>query len=114
MKYILENPIIIALLTALLMWLAGWVRTFLAKRVHVASPDAEAIKKNGETIEKTVAAVNCLIEIKGPELDMLIALGEAIQGQNNGNVTTALDGARAARRSFRGFLGKAACIEVAD
>lgn len=114
-----QHPVVVALLTALVMWIAGWVRTFLAKRVHYFGPEAEAIrqqgatiKQQGETIEKIVVTVNCLREMKGPELDLLIALGEASQGQNDGNVSKALVGAYASRERFEGFLGKSACIEV--
>jgi len=118
-KEFISNPVVIALLTAFVMWVAGWVRTFLAKRVHYLGPEAEAIKqqgatikRQGDTIEKIVVTVNCLREMKGPELDLLIALGEAAQGQNDGNVSTALKGAYESRDQFKGFLGKSACIEV--
>jgi uracil-DNA glycosylase len=99
-----DNLIVIAV-TAFVMWTGGWVRTFLAKRVRVQSPDAE-------TVAKLVPRVNLLIDMKEPEINLLIALGEAAQGQNNGNVTTALTGARGAREEYRKFLGKTACIEV--
>jgi len=94
------------------MWIGGWIRSFLAKRVRFQGPEAKALKQQGETIEKTVVAVNCLIELKGPELDMLIALGEAMQGKNNGNVTDAFIGTREAKATFTKYQQKAACIEV--
>ncbi len=100
-----ENPIAVALLTALAMWVAGWVRVFLARRVRVQSPDAELVRK-------LVPAVNCLIETKGPELEMLIALGEAMQGKNNGNVTDALKRMRPAQERFEKFRTEATKIEV--
>ncbi len=99
-----DNLIVIAV-TAFVMWVGGWVRTFLARRVRVQSPDAD-------TVAKLVPRVNLLIDMKEPELNMLIALGEAAQGLNNGNVKDALIGTRAARDQYRKFLGKAACIEV--
>lgn len=102
-----ENPIAVSLITAAAMWIAGWVRVFLARRVRVQSPDAE-------TINKLVPAVNCLLETKGPELEMLIALGEAMQGKNNGNVTGALTSTRAAKTKFEKFRTDAAKIEVAQ
>jgi hypothetical protein len=108
----LGHPIVVALLTALVMWIAGWVRSYLARRITVQGPEAAEIKRQREVLEKTVSAVNTLIDIKGPELDLLIALGEAAQGKNNGNVTAALTCAREARSTFKGFLGRAACIEV--
>jgi hypothetical protein len=108
----LQHPIVVALLTAFAMWMAGWVRTFLAKRVRVQGPEAEALKKQGETLEKLVPAVNCLLEMKGPEIDLLIAVAEAAQGHNNGNVTAALERAYPAREGFKVFQTKAACIEV--
>ena len=94
------------------MWIGGWIRSFLAKRIKVQGPDTLELKRQGETIEKTVLAVNCLIELKGPELDMLIALGEAMQGKNNGNVTDALRATREARLTFTEYQRKAASIEV--
>lgn len=100
-----DNPVAVALATAFAMWVAGWVRTFLAHRVKVQSPEAEAIRK-------IVPAVNMLVEMKDPELTMLIALGEAMQGKNNGNVTNALTDTRNTRDAYRKFLGKAAYIEV--
>jgi hypothetical protein len=100
-----DNPIAVALSTAAIMWAAGWVRVFLAKRVRVHSPDSEAIAK-------IVPAVNMLIEIKGPELEMLVALGEAMQGKNNGNVTGALKSTRNIQERFDQYRSKAACIEV--
>jgi hypothetical protein len=113
MKEYLTNPIVVAIATAALMWVAGWVRQFLAKRVRLQNPDAKAIQAQGKVQDKLVIAVNTLIECKGPELDMLIALGDAMQGRNNGNVTDALKGARQARDTFERFKDKNNCIEVA-
>jgi hypothetical protein len=100
-----DNPIAVALVTAFIMWLAGWVRVFLARRVRVQSPDSVAISK-------LVPAVNMLIEIKGPELQMLVALGEAMQGKNNGNVSAALNCMRNYQAKFEEYKTKASCIEV--
>lgn len=114
MKEFLQNPIVVALLTALVMWVAGWMRTFLARRVRVSGPEAEAIKAQSTILKELVPAVNILIECKGPELEMLIALGEATQGHNNGNVTAALNGVRPKAAKFASFKDQAACIEVPD
>jgi hypothetical protein len=111
-KDFLGNPIVVALLTALVMWFAGWARTFLARRVRVSGPEAEAIKAQSTILKELVPAVNILIECKGPEMGMLIALGEAAQGKNNGNVTDALETLRPKAVKFASFKDQAACIEV--
>jgi hypothetical protein len=106
----LENPIIVALATAMVMWGAGWVRTFLAHRIKVSSPEAKQIKQHEEVLEKLVPAVNTLVSIAGPEFSLIIALGEAAQGKNNGNVTTALNVAYAARSTLQGYVDEASKI----
>jgi predicted membrane chloride channel (bestrophin family) len=102
------NPILVGALSAaggaLLVAIGGSLYHVARKRIR-PSPDAE-------TLAKVVPAVNAVLQVQRPQLDLLIALGEAAQGKNNGNVTTALDGAREARGVFNEFLERAARIEV--
>lgn len=103
MKAFLENPIVVALLTALIMWLAGWARTFLAKRVRVRSPEAAML-------EQVVPAVNVLISTQGPVLDGVKTLLEVAQGTCNGNVEDALGKIRPACERFEKFRDDAAKV----
>lgn len=48
---VFENPLIVAGLTAILMWILGWIRTWLAKRVRVASPEARALARLSPLVE---------------------------------------------------------------
>jgi hypothetical protein len=105
MKVIFDNPVLVALATAMAMWIAGWVRTFLAKRIHVQSPEAE-------TIEAIRPAVNALLEANGPMMHGIIAILEAQQGQCNGNVTEALRVNRSAKSKFDEFLVESAKVGV--
>lgn len=110
----IAEKILIAVGTALVMWAMSWIRVFLAKRVRVQGPEAEALKMQGDILAKLCPAVNILIECKGPELEMLIALGEASQGKNNGNVTDALELVREKAKQFDSFKNKSARIDVAS
>ena len=97
-------PILAAAGGALLFALISGAYHAARKRIR-PSPEAE-------TLAKVVPALNAVVQVQRPQLDLLIALGEAAQGKNNGNVTTALDGAREARGVFNNFLERSACIEV--
>lgn len=87
-----------------LAWLASRFRAYLARRVKVASPEAQ-------TLAKVVPAVNALLDIQGPQTDALIALLEATQGKCNGNVDAALKTTREARASFGEFLTDSARVK---
>lgn len=100
---ILTNPVSIALITAFLMWCAGWVRTFLARRVHVQSPETQ-------TIAKLVPAVNMLIDIQIPQTEALVALLEAAKGDCNGNVDKALQSTKSAKHRFEQYLTDSAKV----
>ena len=115
MKQLVEffgHPLVAGVVGALIMWMGGWVRSFLAKRLRIGGPVAEKLEQQGIILAKLVPAVNTLIDCKGAELEMLVALGEAMQGKNNGNVTTALCVVRKKAEQFDTFKDKAACIEA--
>jgi hypothetical protein len=107
MEALLKNPIIVAGLTAILMWLLGWVRTFLARRVHVESPEAK-------TLAQVVPAVNAILCVMGPLLDASIANLEVAKGICNGNVDRALTNTRAAQIKFDAFLNDSAKVEACE
>jgi len=69
----------------------------LRKRVTVRSPEARAI-------EEIVPAVNALMETNGPMMHGIIAILEAQKGQCNGNVDSALEVNRSAKKKFDEFL----------
>ena len=77
--------------------LYGLATTAIRKRVHIRSPEAQAI-------EQITPAVNALIESNGPMMQGIIAILEAQKGQCNGNVDDALKVNRAAKVKFDKFL----------
>lgn len=108
-----SQPIVAGIIGGALMWIGGWVRTFLAKRLRLETPMSKELERQCKTLDEVVPAVNALVKVQGPQLDLLIALGEAAQGKNNGNVTMALTSARKGRDSFNNFIDEAARIKVA-
>lgn len=96
---------------AILIYIGGWIRKFLAKRLKVEGPLEVQMKKQGAILEKVVPALNAVVEVQRPQLDLLIALGEAAQGNCNGNIEKALLKANAGRDSFASFLDGTAKIE---
>ena len=107
MREWLVNPIIVAGVTAVLMWLLGWVRVYLARRVKVESPEAK-------TLSQVVPAVNAILCVMGPLLDASIANLEVAKGICNGNVDRALVNTRKARDNFEGFLNQSARVESCE
>jgi hypothetical protein len=89
------------------MWLLGWVRTFLARRVHVESPEAK-------TLAQVVPAVNAILCVMGPLLDASIANLEVAKGICNGTVDRALTNTRAAQIKFDAFLNDSAKVEACE
>lgn len=67
------------------------------RRVKFQTPEAA-------TVEKLVPTVNALLAMQGPQTEALIALLEAMQGNINGNVKTALETTRAAKANFDAYI----------
>jgi hypothetical protein len=107
MEALLKNPVAVAVITALAMWIIGWIRTFLARRVHVESPEAK-------TLAQVVPAVNAILCVMGPLLDASIATLEVTKGICNGNVDKALERTRAAQAKFEAFRDKASTVEACE
>jgi hypothetical protein len=107
MEALLKNPVAVAVITALAMWIIGWIRTFLARRVHVESPEAK-------TLAQVVPAVNAILCVMGPLLDASIANLEVAKGICNGNVDRALTNTRAAQIKFDAFLNDSAKVEAVE
>ena len=95
------NETLIAALSILATMIAaslyGMATTAIRKRVHIRSPEAQAI-------EQMVPAVNALMDMQGPQTTALIAILEAQKGICNGNVDNALDVTRMAKAEFDRFL----------
>jgi len=95
------NETLIAALSVLATMIAaslyGLATTAIRKRVHIRSPESQAI-------EQIVPAVNALMEMQGPQTQALIAILEAQKGICNGNVDSALETTREAKDRFERFL----------
>jgi len=104
---IIKEPVVVAVATALAMWVIGWIRTFLARRVKVQSPEAA-------TLAQVVPAVNAILCVLGPLLDASIANLEVTKGICNGNVDRALERTRAARDCYDAFRNEATKVEAAN
>lgn len=107
MEALLKNPVAVAVITALAMWIIGWIRTFLARRVHVESPEAK-------TLAQVVPAVNAILCVMGPLLDASIANLEVAKGICNGNVDRALEKTRAARDCYDAFRNESTKVEAVE
>ena len=77
--------------------LYGLATTAIRKRVHIRSPEAQAIAQ-------MVPAVNALMEAQPSQMTALIAILEAQKGICNGNVDSALEVTRMAKAEFDRFL----------
>ena len=104
---IIKEPVVIVVATALTMWVIGWIRTFLGKRIHVESPEAK-------TLAQVVPAVNAILCVLGPLLDASIANLEVAKGICNGNGDRALERTRAARDCYDAFRNEATKVEAAN
>ena len=91
------------------------IAKFFKSRVHFSGPEARHIKKMDEKISSLATLSDILLKVQRPQMDALIALLEATQGNNNGNVSRALCTMREARTLFDAYLIEEAtvggCIE---
>jgi hypothetical protein len=98
-------PILCSLGGALLLWIGQAARSAIKKRadasyrVRVTSPEAEVL-------EKVVPALNAVLAVQRPTLDIVIALGEKGLGVEDIRVAEA----RGARQVFQDFLDRSAKI----
>jgi hypothetical protein len=82
---------------ALVVYLGGRIRHALSRRVKVTSPESEAI-------EKMAPALNAMLAIQRPVLDVVVALGEKDLGKDDVRVAKA----KGAAEAFNTFLDGAA------
>lgn len=108
-------PLVVAAGTAVLMWVMGWVRTFLAKRITVESPESKAIselraqlgrdmKTISASIRKSDAVQDAIMDAQIVQSKVLRAICEAQQGKVNGNIERAIKMIDASDSQFDAFL----------
>jgi len=111
----ITKALLIAGATAVLMWLMGWVRTFLARRVSVESPESKAIENLRAQEAKDTAALSKMIRQSSSVQDAIMdtqiiqakvlrTVLEVATGNINGNVKKATDMLDLADTQFNLFL----------
>lgn len=75
------------------------------RRVKIQSPEAAIV-------EKLAPTVNALLDMQGPQTEALIAILEALQGNINWNVKTALENTRTAKKDFDDFIRSSARVSL--
>lgn len=98
------KELIIAGATAILMWIMGWVRTLLAKNIHVESQESRQLKHVIQMIEQSAAVQDAIMDTQILQSKSLRTVLEALQGKCNGNVTKAIAMIDAADAQFNAFL----------
>jgi hypothetical protein len=93
-----------------------FVGRFLRSRVKFAGPDDRRLAALRVQAESQARLTTALLRLQRPVMDAMIALLEATQGKNNGNVDSALTAMRQARKDFDCYLmGEATlneCLEA--
>lgn len=77
----------------------------MKRRVKFQTPEAAIV-------EKLVPTVNALLDMQGPQTEAMIAILEALQGNIDGNVKTALENTRTAKRDFDNFIRSSARVSL--
>lgn len=113
MTYIPRELVLVAL-TAILMWGMGWVRTFLARRVRIETPDAKMIAQLLVAIRAMDSMQDALMDAQMLQSKALAALLEAAKGKMNGNVDNALLLLRGSEAQFNSYLRARAKPEIPD
>ena len=98
------KELIIAGATAILMWIMGWVRTLLAKNIHVESPEAQELKHVVQMMEQSAAVQDAIMDTQILQSKSLRTVLEALTGKCNGNVKNAIAMIDAADAQFNAFL----------
>lgn len=96
------------------MWVAGWVRTFLARRVKVETPDSRAIKALRRDVRAIVALQDAIMDTQVLQSRALKAVLEAQKGICNGNVDKAISLIDGAEAQFDAFLRSRARPEAEE
>ena len=99
----MEKLIMVAA-TAIVMWIMGWVRTFLARRVKVETPDASNIRKMTKAMGQLSAVQDAVMDTQILQTKAIKALLEASKGKINGNVDEAISLIQGADVQFNAFL----------
>lgn len=108
------TQLLTVLATAAVMWAAGWVRTFLARRVKVETPDSRAIKALRRDVRAIVALQDVIMDTQVLQSRALKAVLEAQKGICNGNVDKAIALIDGAETQFEAFLRSRARPDAAD
>lgn len=90
--------------TAVLMWAMGWIRTFLAKRISVESPESKAIEKIAVMLRRSNAVQDAIMDTQIIQAKALRTVLEAVTGKINGNVKDAIAMLDVADTQFNSFL----------
>jgi hypothetical protein len=109
----LEKLLMVAA-TAMIMWVMGWVRTFLARRVKVETPDAANIRKIIKSMGQLSAVQDAVMDTQILQTKAIKALLEASKGKINGNVDDALQMIKGADIQFNAFLRSRARPDMCD
>jgi hypothetical protein len=96
--------LVVAAGTAIVMWIMGWVRTFLAKRIHVESPESKAIAQLTAMVRKSNAVQDAIMDTQIIQSKAMRVLLEAVSGKINGNIEIAIGLIDAADNQFNAFL----------
>jgi hypothetical protein len=89
---------------AFIIFIVNCVRTRIMKRYH-------SERRESTALSQIVPAVNALLDLAGPNSHSIIAILEALQGNCNGNVSTALKKQIAAQANFEKFLNESARVD---
>lgn len=98
------DQLLTVLATAGVMWAAGWVRTFLARRVKVETPDSKAIRALRKDVRTIVAVQDAIMDTQVLQSRAIKAVLEAQKGVCNGNVDRAISMIDGAEAQFDAFL----------
>lgn len=115
----MEQLYLLAIGAAVPIIVGGVIRfsaKFLRARVKFAGPDERRLHALRMQSESQARLTTVLLKLQRPVMDAMIALLEATQGKNNGNVDSALTSMRQARKDFDCYLmGEATlneCLEA--
>lgn len=98
------NDVWIAVASSILgmvaMWLLGWVRTFLAKRVKVQSPESRTVQRIAGSVRRQSFLIEAGNDRAAMHAQAVIILANAVKNDDQAQVTRSLDIMSASESQF--------------
>ena len=117
MKAILEffnNATVALFVGAIGMWIFGWIRTFLARRVTMMTPIEKKVQQQTRQIRRNEVFIEAILDRQMMQSKSIIILAEAVKLGDKAQVDVALDTLKASETQFLMFLQNSAMHDTED